>query len=167
MSNDLLLHWTRWQVLLFQLQLQKLLDLQYLVKRPRRHYFLRTIDWNIQITNQTCWIHDKHQIHLLKQMLSPNDAVNWLRWCVSNCTPRECFLRWLWPTFIALCQAFLDKFDLTIVTSRSWFNQWNVCRKAHSVDMITGLTIIECIQDSGETFIKSDTIVSAVGRNEK
>lgn len=100
-------------------------------------------------------------IHILEQMLGPDDAMNRLRWCVPNGTSGECFLSRLRFALVALRQSFFDQLNLAIIPSRSTFDQWNVGGETHSIDVVTGLAIIQSVQDNIETFVETDTVVSA------
>lgn len=61
-------------------------------------------------------------------MLGPHYAVNRFTRCVTNSATGISLLRSFGRTLIALAQAFLNKFYLTLVACSARFDQWYICR---------------------------------------
>lgn len=106
-------------------------------------------------------------INSLEQMFRPNDAMNWLRWCITNGASGKCSLCCFWCALIALGQSFLDQFDLTVVASGSALNERNIGRQTHAIDMVASLSIIQGIQNNIEFLEKSNPVLCSVGEIEQ
>lgn len=91
-------------------------------------------------------------------MLGPYDAVNWLRWRVTNGATGKRFLSLFWCALVALCLSFFDQFHLTVIARCATLDERNIRRQTHSIDMIASLTIVQCIQNEFEFFKEANAI---------
>lgn len=81
----------------------------------------------------------------------PNDAMDGLAGRASNGADGKCFGNLLCVAIITLALALDDDLNLPVETRRATFDQRNVGRKAHFVDMSSRLQIVQCVEHQVES----------------
>lgn len=95
-------------------------------------------------------------------MLGPNDTMNRFGWSVPDGAAGIGFLCCFRSAFVALRHAFFDQFHLSIVAGRATFDERYIGRQAHTIHMITCLTIVQRIQHHIESLKETYSVISTI-----
>lgn len=86
-----------------------------------------------------------------KVALRPDDAVNRLAGCTTDCADGKTPGYWFRVAVVTLGLSAFDDLDLSIVASRPTLNKRYVCGETHPVDMFPSIQIVERVKDNVET----------------